>query len=391
MSSSNPTPPISPSLSPTPIRRGRSSTTSHSVPSLVENSSKSKTLKHLSNDERLNKNEEDFLEKKEIPPLCLSDDEKTNREEQRKSLQLELQNSQRSLILASLDTEDVVAVADKVIVEIDQTNHKPRRTKKGTKKKESLSHNNMSPIQIIELDVGGIKYKTSLSTLRSVPSSMLGAMFSGRFAIPNNGNGVFIDRDGRLFGHVLNWLRDRQIAPLNATDRHQLRAEASFYQLNELVAALDDIVTSQNKSSDLSRMDVWRYYAASPHNRNFRGLRLRGLDLSFFDLQRADFTGADLSFCNLTHCNLSSSNMSKCVLVGASLRDADLRKTNLAHADLRLATLHGAVLHEANLSNCNFADAVLTNANFSSANLTNANLSEARFKRLSTEPMPPLT
>ena len=79
----------------------------------------------------------------------------------------------------------------------------------------------MSPIQIIELDVGGIKCivflflvwkeilnsfqkkntdKTSLSTLRSVPSSMLGAMFSGRFAIPVN---IIFDENDFKFNFLL--------------------------------------------------------------------------------------------------------------------------------------------------------------------------------------------
>ena len=81
----------------------------------------------------------------------------------------------------------------------------------------------------------------SLSTLQSVPESMLGAMFSGRFELARQPDGsIFIDRDGRLFGHVLNWLRDRQVAPLAGADRAQLRAEASFYQLHALLAVLDE-------------------------------------------------------------------------------------------------------------------------------------------------------
>lgn len=245
-------------------------------------------------------------------------------------------------------------------------------------------------VNVIELDVGGVRFKSSVSTLQSVPESMLGAMFSGRFELSKQADGsFFIDRDGRLFGHVLNWLRDRTlpVAALNANDRDALRVEANFYHLPELAAALDDADEADDEAlkPDLTRMDIWRFYAVNQHNRNFRGLCLRGLDLSYFDLTRADFTGADLSEANLSHCNLSNANMTRCTMRGASLRDCDLRKANLAGADLRQASLHSAQLHEANLSNANFADAVLTNANFTNANLTNANLSEAKFKRLSTD------
>jgi uncharacterized protein YjbI with pentapeptide repeats len=244
-------------------------------------------------------------------------------------------------------------------------------------------------VDVIVLDVGGVRFKTSMSTLQSVPESMLGAMFSGRFELSKQADGsFFIDRDGRLFGHVLNWLRDRTlpVGALSADDREALRVEANFYHLPELASALDDADEADSAvKPDLTRMDVWRFYAVNQHNRNFRGLCLRGLDLSYFDLTRADFTGADFSEANLSHCNLSNANMTRCTMRGASLRDCDLRKANLAGADLRQASLHSAQLHEANLSNANFADAVLTNANFTNANLTNANLSEAKFKRLSTD------
>ena len=59
------------------------------------------------------------------------------------------------------------------------------------------------------LDVGGHKFTTSRQTLTSVPDTYLSAMFSGRFALaPDADSSYFIDRDGKHFGHVLNFLRD---------------------------------------------------------------------------------------------------------------------------------------------------------------------------------------
>ena len=65
----------------------------------------------------------------------------------------------------------------------------------------------------VELDIGGTRYVTSRSTLRSRPGSMLDALFSGRHAVIEEEDGsVFIDRDGSTFGHVLAYLRDGVVA-----------------------------------------------------------------------------------------------------------------------------------------------------------------------------------
>jgi N-acetylneuraminic acid mutarotase len=65
----------------------------------------------------------------------------------------------------------------------------------------------------VELDIGGTRYVTSVSTLRSRPGSMLDALFSGRHAVIEEEDGsVFIDRDGSAFGHVLAYLRDGVVA-----------------------------------------------------------------------------------------------------------------------------------------------------------------------------------
>lgn len=130
-------------------------------------------------------------------------------------------------------------------------------------------------VNVIELDVGGARFKTSMSTLTSVPDSMLGAMFSGRFELNRQADGsVFIDRDGRLFVHVLNWLRDRSLpAALSRDERAALRTEANFYHLPELVTALDDMDSEADSAvqPDLTRMELWRFYTSNP-TRSFRGL-----------------------------------------------------------------------------------------------------------------------
>lgn len=53
----------------------------------------------------------------------------------------------------------------------------------------------------VKLNVGGKMYKTTLSTLRRDPDSMLCAMFSGRHELKadEEDGAYFIDRDGELF------------------------------------------------------------------------------------------------------------------------------------------------------------------------------------------------
>ena len=62
----------------------------------------------------------------------------------------------------------------------------------------------------VALNVGGVRYETSIATLRRTPGTMLDAMFSGRHAMdPDDGDGAhFLDRDGAHFKYVLAYLRD---------------------------------------------------------------------------------------------------------------------------------------------------------------------------------------
>src|SRR5689334_1817411 len=62
--------------------------------------------------------------------------------------------------------------------------------------------------QIVRLNVGGYRFETTVSTLLREPDSMLGRMFSHDWAACRSSTETFIDRDGRHFHVVLNYLRD---------------------------------------------------------------------------------------------------------------------------------------------------------------------------------------
>jgi len=87
----------------------------------------------------------------------------------------------------------------------------------------------------VKLDVGGSFFSTTMDTLTSVPDSMLGRMFSGRFPIHVNDDGrIFIDRDGTHFIHILNFLRDPALHSVKIKEKttlEELRIECEYYGL----------------------------------------------------------------------------------------------------------------------------------------------------------------
>ena len=98
--------------------------------------------------------------------------------------------------------------------------------------------------EIIELNVGGFPFTTTRKTLCRVPGSVLEAMFSGRF--PNGTNRkedgtYFIDRNGRHFSHILDYLRVGGVVslPTNREDRDALLMEADFFGLDNMVRAIE--------------------------------------------------------------------------------------------------------------------------------------------------------
>ena len=87
----------------------------------------------------------------------------------------------------------------------------------------------------VELNIGGTSFTTSVSTLRNKPGTMLDAMFSGRYPLIRGADGgVFIDRDGAHFGHVLSYLRDGDVGceGLDGRALRALKREFGFYSIS---------------------------------------------------------------------------------------------------------------------------------------------------------------
>ncbi|CAH8549772.1 unnamed protein product [Schistosoma mattheei] len=98
----------------------------------------------------------------------------------------------------------------------------------------------------VHIDVGGTLYTSSLKALTKYPNSILGKMFNGTIPIvlDTMKQHYFIDRDGVLFRHVLNFLRTNKVnLDPNFTEFDQLVEEATFYGLDEMVNQLKQIKT----------------------------------------------------------------------------------------------------------------------------------------------------
>jgi len=97
---------------------------------------------------------------------------------------------------------------------------------------------------IIELNVGGTPYTTSLSTLLSVPETYFAGRFSGNFwALERDAQGrFFIDRDGITFRYILNYLRTHKviIPPDSIELRLQIAEEASYFGFSDLAKEMND-------------------------------------------------------------------------------------------------------------------------------------------------------
>eukprot|EP00601_Ochromonadales_sp_CCMP2298_P000715 CAMPEP_0173180230 /NCGR_PEP_ID=MMETSP1141-20130122/6586_1 /TAXON_ID=483371 /ORGANISM="non described non described, Strain CCMP2298" /LENGTH=269 /DNA_ID=CAMNT_0014103029 /DNA_START=24 /DNA_END=830 /DNA_ORIENTATION=- len=95
---------------------------------------------------------------------------------------------------------------------------------------------------VVKLDVGGVRYTTSLTTLRRFPDSMIGCMFSGRHALSKGEDGYFfIDRDGTHFRHILSFLRAPEgykVVGVADAEKEELRRECEYYGIDQLMFAI---------------------------------------------------------------------------------------------------------------------------------------------------------
>ncbi|KAE8710328.1 FH protein interacting protein FIP2 [Hibiscus syriacus] len=300
---------------------------------------------------------------------------------------------------------------------------------------------------LIRLSIGGKKFCTTIDTLtQREPDSMLGAMFSGRHALCHDSEKgyIFVDRDGKHFRHILNWLRDGIVPTLTDAEYSELMREAGL--IEGISSVLNKRKEDEESHAELTRIDIIK--CIQSERVRFRGVNLSGLDLSNFvsttvynfshfhlpmmmmDLSFVDFSFACLKnvfshvqifrvqsfgyvyflsedvdaegsiFHNATlreeGVNLQVQIFVGLYLLGQIFRvqifkantynlyvvDACLIDCSFCGADLRSAHLQTADLTDANLEGANLEGANLKGAKLSNANLKGANLQRAYLRHV---------
>uniref|UniRef100_UPI00398EDF8B BTB/POZ domain-containing adapter for CUL3-mediated RhoA degradation protein 2 n=1 Tax=Pristiophorus japonicus TaxID=55135 RepID=UPI00398EDF8B len=105
----------------------------------------------------------------------------------------------------------------------------------------------------IRLNVGGSLYYTTVQILTR-HDTMLKAMFSGRMEVLTDKEGwILIDRCGKHFGTVLNYLRDDSIIlPKSRREIKELLAEAKYYLIQGLVDVCQTALQEKNECCEVA-------------------------------------------------------------------------------------------------------------------------------------------
>ena len=115
---------------------------------------------------------------------------------------------------------------------------------------ENSKLRNANPSQYVKLNVGGSLHYTTIGTLTK-HDNMLRAMFSGRMEVLTDSEGwILIDRCGKHFGTILNFLRDGDVPlPDNRREVLELQAEAKYYCMEELSELCEKSLKNMKKDS----------------------------------------------------------------------------------------------------------------------------------------------
>ncbi|XP_008284130.1 BTB/POZ domain-containing protein KCTD14 [Stegastes partitus] len=91
---------------------------------------------------------------------------------------------------------------------------------------------------VVQLNVGGHLFSTTLSTLRRHPDSKLAELLNGQNKTRSDAQGTFfIDRNGSHFGALLEFMRSETLPTENIQEVHQ---EALYYNIPALIKRLEE-------------------------------------------------------------------------------------------------------------------------------------------------------
>jgi hypothetical protein len=150
----------------------------------------------------------------------------------------------------------------------------------------------LDPEISIGLNIGGQLFEADVATLTRDPYSVLAACCREKPVISPNADGIFFfDRDWWLFRHILAFLRSSAL-PNELETLKELYVEASFYRMESLQRAIENIPVDQLSSASTHIAVTWPGLMDGGPN------PLRRPPNSFVasgQLHRASATGAGLS------------------------------------------------------------------------------------------------
>ncbi|XP_035264948.1 BTB/POZ domain-containing protein KCTD4-like [Anguilla anguilla] len=132
----------------------------------------------------------------------------------------------------------------------------------------------------VTLNVGGYLYAAQRQTLARHPGSLLEEVVGGKRAVQHvDGAGnAFLDRDGPVFRHVLNFLRlGELVLPDDFREAELLRREAEFYRLGDLARAVEEWEQRRAARLEPALLEL------TDHSERSQGFRIYCSDAGFID------------------------------------------------------------------------------------------------------------
>lgn len=106
---------------------------------------------------------------------------------------------------------------------------------------------------MIKFNVGGISYTTTMDTIKQDPGGLLVRMMEGGVPTIKYHKGIFIDRDGKLFRHILDYLRNVTTwSPPKNVETDALIREADFF----LLFGMKKILEMKSREKSANEVDI---------------------------------------------------------------------------------------------------------------------------------------